>query len=180
MRRGIANAAGTALLSDRAKKSRLATFSAADNGASFLGSKDFPADLVAACLRNDPKGILFGTGTVPASSKSTAQSSSLSVSEEQRLRGVLDSLHLKGKKFLVCSGADDKLVPYAMSEPFVSFFEEATRTWYADAEIMVENKVYDGVGHAFSEGMVEDSCQFLLDAVAAAGEAAGSESKAKI
>ncbi|GKT91218.1 alpha/beta-hydrolase [Colletotrichum tofieldiae] len=104
------------LLSDRAKKSKLATFSAEDNGVSFLGSRDFPPDLVASCLRHDPKGILFGTGAVPASA------GSLSGDERRRLRGVLDGLRLGNKKFLVCSGAEDKLVPYKMSEPFVDFF----------------------------------------------------------
>ncbi|GKT44921.1 uncharacterized protein ColSpa_05102 [Colletotrichum spaethianum] len=164
-----------ALLSDRAKKSKLATFSAADDGASFLGSRDFPPDLVASCLRHDPKGILFGTGAVPATAES------LSEDERKRLRGVLDGLRLGNKKFLVCSGADDKLVPYKMSEPFVEFFAGALGTWYADEGVALENKVYEGVGHAFSQGMVEDSLRFLIDAVAEKdGGHGGEERKAKI
>ncbi|GJC79713.1 hypothetical protein ColLi_02551 [Colletotrichum liriopes] len=164
-----------ALLSDRAKKSKLATFSAEDNGVSFLGSRDFPPDLVASCLRHDPKGILFGTGAVPASA------GSLSGDERGRLRGVLDGLRLGNKKFLVCSGAEDKLVPYKMSEPFVDFFAGAVETWYAGEGVVLENKVYEGIGHAFSEGMVEDSLRFLVDAVAAKdGSQGGEERRAKI
>ncbi|KZL68430.1 hypothetical protein CI238_00183 [Colletotrichum incanum] len=164
-----------ALLSDRAKKSKLATFSAEDNGASFLGSRDFPPDLVASCLRHDPKGVLFGTGAVPASAES------LSAEERQRLRDVMDGLRLGNKKFLVCSGAEDKLVPYKMSEPFVDFFAGAVGTWYADEGVVLENKVYEGVGHAFSEGMVEDSLRFLVDAVAEKdGGQGGGERRAKI
>ncbi|OHE90863.1 hypothetical protein CORC01_13840 [Colletotrichum orchidophilum] len=161
-----------ALLSDRARLSKLATFSGQDNGASFLGSQDFPPDLVASCLRHDPKGILFGIDPVSSNITDDAE-------EQQRLRGVLDGLRLHGKKFLVCSGGEDKLVPYAMSAPFVDFLTAATGTWYGGAGVEVENKVYEGVGHAFSEGMVEDSVRFLVDAVAGkdAGGAAGSKSK---
>ncbi|KAL0942821.1 uncharacterized protein CTRU02_200707 [Colletotrichum truncatum] len=158
-----------ALMSDRAQRSKLSTWSADDAGASFLGSKDFPSDLVSACLRNDPKGILFGTGPILAAQ-------SLPESERQRLRDILDA-RVRGKKFLVCSGGDDKLVPYSKAKPLVEFFEEATRTWYADAGVTFENIVYEGVGHAFSEDMIEDSCRFLLAAVASAGVAGGSRSK---
>uniref|UniRef100_L2FPI3 Uncharacterized protein n=1 Tax=Colletotrichum fructicola (strain Nara gc5) TaxID=1213859 RepID=L2FPI3_COLFN len=160
-----------ALMSDRAQRSKLATFSAEDAGASFLGSRDFPPDLVAACLRHDPKGILFGTGSVPTSAVAEA-------AEQQRLRGLLDA-RVRGKKFLVCSGGDDKLVPYSKAKPFVDFFQEATRTWYADGGVVFENIVYEGVGHAFSEGMIEDSCRFLLDVVNGAAEK-GAESRSKI
>ncbi|KAJ0374451.1 hypothetical protein COL26b_007366 [Colletotrichum chrysophilum] len=152
-------------------RSKLATFSAEDAGASFLGSRDFPPDLVAACLRHDPKGILFGTGPVPTSAVAEA-------AEQQRLRGLLDA-RVRGKKFLVCSGGDDKLVPYSMAKPFVDFFQEATRTWYADGGVVFENIVYEGVGHAFSEGMIEHSCRFLLDVVNGAAEK-GAESRSKI
>ncbi|KAI3535162.1 hypothetical protein CABS01_12137 [Colletotrichum abscissum] len=169
-----------ALLSDRARLSKLATFSAQDNGASFLGSRDFPPDLVASCLRHDPKGILFGTGAVPTPDSLTTEDNA---EERKRLRGVLDGLRLHGKKFLVCSGGEDKLVPYAMSAPFLEFLTAATGTWYRDAGVEVENKVYEGVGHAFSEGMVEDSVRFLVDAVAgkdAGGVGAEAGEKSKI
>ncbi|KAK2729591.1 hypothetical protein CKAH01_02565 [Colletotrichum kahawae] len=161
-----------ALMSDRAQRSKLATFSEEDAGASFLGSRDFPPDLVAACLRHDPKGILFGTGPVPTASVVPE------AAEQQRLRGLLDA-RVRGKKFLVCSGGDDRLVPYAKAKPFVDFFQEATRTWYADGGVVFENIVYEGVGHAFSEGMIEDSCRFLLDVVNGAAEK-GAESRSKI
>lgn len=167
----------TALLSDRARLSKLSTFSAQDDGASFLGSRDFPPDLVASCLRHDPKGILFGTGAVPTPDSLTTEDNA---EEQKRLRGVLDGLRLHGKKFLVCSGGEDKLVPYAMSAPFLEFLTAATGTWYRDAGVEVENKVYEGVGHAFSEGMVEDSVRFLVDAVAGkdvGGAGAGEKSK---
>ncbi|KAK1995739.1 hypothetical protein LX36DRAFT_712914 [Colletotrichum falcatum] len=163
------------LLSDRAKKSKLATFSVEDNGASFFGSRDFPPGLVASCLRHDPKGMLFGTGAVPAAAEGIPED------EMRHLRGALDRLRVGGKKFLICSGAEDKLVPYKISEPFIEFFAEAAGTWYADEGIALENNVYEGVGHAFSERMVEDSLRFLVDAVAEKdGRRGGEDRRARI
>ncbi|TEA20031.1 hypothetical protein C8034_v008739 [Colletotrichum sidae] len=159
------------LMMDRAKKSKLATWRSEDSGASFLGSRDFPPDLVDACLNRDPKGILFGTGVIPPATEDVSEA------EKQRLRGLLDAHHVKGKKFLVCSGADDKLVPYDKSRAFIDFFEMATKSWYADAGVTFENVVYEGVGHTFSEGMVEDSIRFLLDAVKNAGGRVGGKAK---
>ncbi|KAK2015318.1 hypothetical protein LZ32DRAFT_170934 [Colletotrichum eremochloae] len=164
-----------ALLSDRAKKSKLATFSADDDGASFLGSRDFPPGLVASCLRHDPKGMLFGTGAVPATAEGVPED------ERRRLRAALGRLRVGGKKFLICSGAEDKLVPYKMSEPFIEFFAGAAGTWYADEGVTIKNNVYGGVGHAFSERMVEDSLRFLVDAVAEKdGGSSGEEKRARI
>lgn len=150
------------LLSDRARLSRRETFRAEDGGSSFLGSRDFPRDLVRACLRHDPKGILFGTGGVRDRGPEEKDEG-----ERDRLRGLLDA-RVRGKKVLVCSGGDDKLVPYKASAPFVGFLERAAETWYADGGMVVVNKVYDGVGHVFSPAMVEDAVAFLLNEVAAA------------
>ncbi|KAH8911922.1 hypothetical protein BR93DRAFT_33559 [Coniochaeta sp. PMI_546] len=149
------------LMRDRARLSKLATYSAEDQGASFAGSRDFPPALVEACKKLDPKGILFGTSAVPAPGAT-------SEAEQRRLRAVLDE-RVKGKKFLVCSGGDDKLVPYRCSQPFIDWFKDAARTWYADGDVYVEDKVYAGVGHAFSSEMVEDAVRFVVNV--AGGEA---------
>lgn len=142
---------------DRARLSKLATYSSEDEGASFAGSKDFPPALVGACKKLDPKGILFGTSAVPAPGAT-------SEAEQKRLRAILDG-KVKGKKFLVCSGGEDKLVPYRCSQPFMDWFKDATRTWYADGNVYVEDNIYAGVGHAFSPEMVEDVIRFVLDVV---------------
>ncbi|KAM7196501.1 hypothetical protein V8F20_006975 [Naviculisporaceae sp. PSN 640] len=140
------------MLSHRAKKSRLATFSAADNGATFLGSKDFPASLVNACVKQDPRGILFGTSEVNTKNLSTKQQDIL----QERLGG---------KKILVCSGGADKLVPYSCSEPFLSWLKDAV---VKEKNIEVDDLVYEGVGHQFSPQMVEDAIKFVVDVVAGA------------
>ena len=144
-------------MKDRARLSKLATYTK-DDGATFIGSKDFPPALVEACKKLDPKGILFGSGPIPAPGAT-------SEAEQKRLRAILDA-RVKGKKFLVCHGGEDKLVPYRCSKPFMDWFKDASRTWYADGGVYVEDKVYDGVGHAFSSGMVEDAIRFVVDVVA--------------
>ncbi|KAK4242533.1 hypothetical protein C8A03DRAFT_29295 [Achaetomium macrosporum] len=145
------------LLSDRARLSKLPTYSAQDEGASFLGSKDFPPSLVEACKRLDPKGIFFGTSAVPDAYASGEEDEAARKTVQQRLCG---------KKFLLCSGGDDKLVPYRCSEQFLQWFKQATGAWFKEERVSVDDRVYPGIGHTFSEDMVTDAVAFIVDAVA--------------
>ncbi|KAI1081496.1 hypothetical protein F5B20DRAFT_67394 [Whalleya microplaca] len=150
------------LIKDRARLSKLETFSQADDGASFLGSRDFPDALVAACGKYDPKGILFRTGDVP--------SLPISDVEQTRLRPLLDA-RVPGKRLQVLSGDADKLVPYAAGAPFLDFFKDAADTWYKDSGVSVEDIVYPGVAHTFTADMRKDAVRFILDTVASADDA---------
>ncbi|TVY68807.1 hypothetical protein LSUE1_G008659 [Lachnellula suecica] len=136
------------VMSDRARLTKLQTYTSS-NGAKFLGSKDFPHALVASCKKWDPKGILFGTSEVTSG-------------PSEDIRGLLNS-KIKGKRILVCSGGADKLVPYHCSEPFLNFLKDATEGWYKDGGVYLEDNVYAGVGHAYSEGMVKDTTRFVSD-----------------
>ncbi|RYP89870.1 hypothetical protein DL770_004022 [Monosporascus sp. CRB-9-2] len=148
------------LLKDRARKSKLETY-LGDEGASFLGSKDFPEALISACQKYDPKGILFGAGDIPPAPITTA--------EQERLRPILDS-KIRGKRFQVLSGSADKLVPYSAGVPFLDFFKDAVATWYRDGNVYVEDNVYPEVGHQFDQEMVKDAVRFILDTVSQADE----------
>jgi pimeloyl-ACP methyl ester carboxylesterase len=151
----------TDLLSDRARLSKLSTYSAQDDGASFIGSKDFPPSLVDACRKSDPKAIFFGASPVPDANASAAN--------DENVRQILRD-RLRGKKFLLCSGGEDKLVPYRCSEPFLQWFTQATGSWFKEEGVSVDNRVYPGVGHSFSADMITDSVQFVVDAVASADQ----------
>lgn len=142
-------------MSDRARRTKLDTWDPEDNGRSFFGSRHFPSDLVALCRRADPKALLFGRKSVPESCDEK---------EQKKLAKILDG-KVRGKKFLLCSGAEDKLVPYRASEKFVRFFTDAVTGWYKDGNVSVENNVYEGAGHEFSEAMVKDSLRFVVDAL---------------
>lgn len=139
-------------MGDRAAEARL------DAGASFLGSRYFPPDLIATCLAHDPKAILFGNKPTPSTTPSS--------SEQSRLRSILES-RVRGKRLLLCSGAEDALVPYANSKPLASLLKEATGEsgWCRDAGVVIDDRVYDGVGHRFSAAMVEDAVRFLVKSV---------------
>jgi hypothetical protein len=139
-------------MSDRARLSKLQTYTSS-NGATFLGSKDFPSALVASCQKWDPKGLLFGVGDIISNPSAEKQS---------RLRMILNS-KVKGKSVLVCSGGADKLIPYHASAPFMEFLTKAVKGWYNDGNVYVEDNVYNGIGHAYSEGMSIDVRRFICD-----------------
>lgn len=149
------------MMSDRARLSKLRTYPTS-NGSNFLGSVDFPKALILSCEKGDPKGMLFGTSDINAN---------LSGEEQKRLRDLLDA-KLKGKRVLVCSGGDDKLVPYHCSEPFLAFLKQVASGWYKDGGVCVEDNVYTGVGHAYSEGMAKDTTRFVSDLLASSGKPA--------
>jgi len=136
----------------------LDTYTAADGGASFLGSSDFPPSLVGACRRFDPSGILFGTGrpvwTPPADGGDGAHA--------ERLR--LEAQKISGKRFLVCSGADDKLVPYGCSEPLLAYLKTAAKE-FPTLNLTIQDNIYPGVGHVFSKEMVTDAVAFVVESV---------------
>jgi hypothetical protein len=142
-------------MSDRARLSKLKTYTRS-NGVDFVGSKDFPKALVASVKKWDPKGLLFGTSEIQVNP---------SENEQKRLREMLDA-KIKCKKLLVCSGGADKLVPYHCAEPFMQFLKNAASGWYKDGNVYVEDNVYLGVGHAYSEGMVKDTTRFVSDILA--------------
>ena len=153
-----------ALIKDRARRSKLQTYDVADDGARFLGSSSFPPDCVASCILNDPKALFFREGDV--STVATAE-------QQEAWKAMLDGKGMKGKRLLVCSGADDRLVPFAHSRPFVEWLEDASRTWYKEGGMYLESKVYSGVGHALGLGMVQDALRFVVDSLVVKVEAEG-------
>ncbi|KAI9647817.1 hypothetical protein NHQ30_004205 [Ciborinia camelliae] len=155
------------VMTDRARLSKLQTYTSTQ-GADFQGSKDFPLALMASLRKWDPKGIIFGASEIPTTP---------TIAKQELYKPILDQ-RIKGKRILVCSGADDKLVPYHCSEPFMQFLKNATSGWYKDGNVYVEDNVYPGVGHAFSDGMLKDTIRFVNDTLVgkSSGEVA-SESK---
>ncbi|KAI5861175.1 hypothetical protein GGS23DRAFT_156981 [Durotheca rogersii] len=144
------------LLQDRARLSRLQTYSAEDSGASFFGSRDFPGVLVGACRKYDPKGMLFGTGEIPEE---------LTAAEKDRLR-TLVSDKIGGKRLQVLSGGKDKLVPYRAGQNFMKFLADAAGTWLKHADIYLEDNVYPDAAHEFTVEMRDAATRFVLETVA--------------
>jgi len=80
------------------------------------------------------------------------------------VRRRLEAQKLVGKRFLVCSGADDKLVPYRCSEPFMTYFTKAAEA-FPDLKLSVQDNVYPGTGHVFSEQMTKDAVNFIVESI---------------
>lgn len=156
-------------MTDRARLSKLDSYTKND-GASFLGSQDFPTALVKSVETADPKGLLFSTSEI---------SISPSEAEQRRLKTILDS-RIKGNSILVCSGGADKLVPYRCSEAFLMFLKNAVGSWYKDGEFYVEDIIYEGVGHKFTEEMLKDAVRFVNNAVARSSQLSHSISKIQL
>lgn len=153
-------------MTDRAKRADLDTGSAP-----LLGSRFFPKTLLSTLCAHDPRAILFGPG-------GSLPSLPLPAAEQARLRAVLDA-RVRGKKVLLCSGGDDALVPYARSRPLLAVLKDAAGGWYADGGLVVDDRVYAGVGHRFSKDMVGDAVEFLVRVVGE-GPRGGREERARI
>lgn len=147
----------TDLMADRAQLSKREAY-LTSNGTQFFGSKDFPDTLISSVLKRDPKALLFGRGEVKHRPSEI---------EQRYLRRILDSC-VRGKSLLICSGGDDKLVPYRCSEPFLRFVKEATQSWYSDGDLHVEDIVYPGVGHEYTVEMINATSRFVTDAMSGA------------
>lgn len=146
-------------MSDRAANAGL------DYGESFLGSKYFPSPLIQLASTCDPKAWLFSSNPLP----------SLPLAEDERVRiaSLLDSRGLRGprgKPLLLQSGERDQLVPYKNTEPMAKLLA-------AVGGVSVDDRVYEGVGHAFSADMVKDAVAFLVKATI---DGPRKESQAKI
>ena len=148
------------LMSDRAALSKLDTWTESDPpGATFLGSKDFPKGLVDAVEKYDPAGLFLGE--VSARSDETYEREP-SEMEKKRLRPIMKTC-LQGKRVLNLSGGADKLVPYKCGEPFLRWLKRATsgEGWLSDVDMVLEDVVFEGVGHEMSPGMIKEVIRFI-------------------
>ena len=147
-------------MSDRARLSKRKTWKESDPpGATFLGSADFPNGLVEAVEKYDPAGLLLGE--VSAKSNENYESEP-SDKEKMRLMPLMKST-LQGKRILNLSGSADKLVPYKCGEPFIKWLKKAAGPdgWFSDGRLILEDIVFDGVGHEMSPGMLTEALRFV-------------------
>jgi hypothetical protein len=70
---------------------------------------------------------------------------------------------LLGKKYLLCFGADDQLVPHRISQPFIDSLKGSIKESSTSSPTWLEEVVYPNTGHEFSPGMVAKSVKFACD-----------------
>ena len=149
------------LMSDRARLSKLPTYmNSKPPGSTFIGSNDFPQGLVEAVNKYDPAGFLWS----PLKSTRPGQEHLSEVSaDDKAVLSPLMARSLGNKRILNLSGGADKLVPYKCSEPFLLWLKKAIGQggWYEQGGVVLEDMIFDGVGHMVSPEMVPEIIRFI-------------------
>lgn len=153
----------TRLMSNRARLSKLKTWTGTSPpGSKFLGSEDFPDGLVQAVEMYDPTALCLGI----RSHSKVSFDEDPSLSERERLVPLLRAC-LGGKRILNLAGGADKLVPYKHSEPFLRWLKRAVSPhgWFSDGGVVLEDIVFDGVGHETSPSMLREAIRFITESL---------------
>lgn len=150
----------TRLMTDRARLSKLPSYTeSTPPGAAFLGSSDFPSALLSAVARCDPAGLLL-----PGHFNPTGADPEVGKPATERMKVLLRE-RLHGKHILNLSGKEDKLVPYAAGEPFLKVFKRVLEE-EPGLDIEFQDILFDGVGHAFPQAMVDKSAEWICGLLA--------------
>ena len=163
------------LMKDRARLTKLGSWTeSSPPGSAFVGSRDFPQDLVVAVEAYDPAGLFLG----PIAQRSNESYTRERSHEEKQKLIPLMKRTLQGKRVLNLSGREDKLVPYSQSEPFLTWLKNATRDWLGNSEVVFKDVIFDGVGHAMTPPMVDEAIAFMAESLEQVeGRLSGSVSK---
>lgn len=149
------------LMSDRARLSKLPSWTkSSPPGMHFLGSPEFPAELLKAVGMHDPAAMLLGKPDRPVRQMIEGLPS---VTEQANLLPLLKRT-VEGKRILNLSGADDKLVPYRCGQAFVEYLKSAIApgSWFSGG-LYLEDLQFDDVGHQMSPAMVQQAFRFVAD-----------------
>jgi pimeloyl-ACP methyl ester carboxylesterase len=164
------------LMADRARLSKLPTWTDSDPpGRNFLGSKDFPHSLLAAVRQYDPASMLLGQTQIPDKDAAFKQGPLPDPSDEdkERLRPIL-TRRLGGKRILQISGGSDKLVPYRVFEPILTWLKKAFAQggWFADGGVHFEDIIFEAATHQFTPAMMNEVLRFLAETMTASDNSA--------
>lgn len=154
-----------ALMTDRARLSKLPTYLQPSDapGSQFLGSRHFPSSLLEIVRKRDPAAFL-----------TDGISGSLS-RDEYGIKSIeVINRYLGGKRILCMSGATDKLVPYRLTESFMTWLKNHAATGSTvsmgsgpikKADLWVEDTVYQNTAHDFTEAMMGEALDFIHKSV---------------
>ena len=150
-------------MSDRARLSKLESWTPGSlPESSFFGSKDFPTGLVEAVEKYDPAGLFLGT-TLPRTDADYVADPSKAAMQTS---GSLLKSSLRGKRILNMAGGSDKLVPYHCVSPFLQWLKhETTKDGWLDAPLLVEDIVFEGVGHEMTSSMLGELIRFTSESL---------------
>lgn len=147
-------------MSDRARLSKIDSWtSSSPPGLHFLGSKDFPTGLIDAVRKYDPAGLFMEQFQAHADENYTR------IPSDREKENLLSTLKrsLQGKRILNLAGGADKLVPHRLTKPFLDWLKDAASPHgiFGNEGLVIEEIVYDGVGHEMAPAMVADMDRFI-------------------
>ena len=157
----------TRLLSDRARLSKRKTWTESSSpGRDFLGSSDFPPALIEVIKRNDPAGLIWSLPGLNWRKDQEHLHITLTDDERQALLPTITRC-FGNKRILNLSGGADKLVPYAHSKPFIDWLKtvNAQGGWFEGSGLVLEDIVFDGVGHEVPSSMVTEMVRFVKESL---------------
>jgi hypothetical protein len=152
-------------MSDRARLSKRKSWTR-DQGATFMGSEDFPQGLIEALRRYDPAALLWGQ--LKNEGARSGQEYLHEVTDENKATLVpIMARTLGNKRILNLSGGRDKLVPYHASKPWLDWAKKAIGEggWFEDGGLVLEDVLIDGCGHEVPYEMVPYMVRFVIKTV---------------
>ncbi|KIW89047.1 uncharacterized protein Z519_10532 [Cladophialophora bantiana CBS 173.52] len=164
----------TRLMTDRARLSKRKTYtSSSPPGRDFLGSADFPPSLVEAVKKSDPAGSIWSMPGLHWRKDQERLHTDLTDEEKAVLLPVMTRC-FGNKRLLNLSGGADKLVPYAHSKPFIDWLKAVSGKggWFEGSGFMLEDIVFEGVGHDVPSSMVPNMVRFVRETLEDEGVAA--------
>jgi pimeloyl-ACP methyl ester carboxylesterase len=153
------------MMSDRARLSKRKSWTR-DQGATFMGSEDFPQGLIEALRRYDPAALLWGQ--LKNEGARSGQEYLHEVTDENKATLVpIMARTLGNKRILNLSGGRDKLVPYHASKPWLDWAKKAIGEggWFEDGGLVLEDVLIDGCGHEVPYEMVPYMVRFVIKTV---------------
>lgn len=151
-------------MSDRARLSKIDNWtSSSPPGLHFIGSKDFPTGPIDAVQKYDPVGLFMAQFQTRTDENYTQV---LSDREKENLMSALKKF-LQGKRILNLAGGADKLVPHRFTKPFLNWLQDAASPQgiFRNEGLVVEEIVYNGVGHELAPAMVKDMNRFIAESL---------------
>lgn len=156
------------LMSDRARLTKRKTWTESQ-GKDFFGSGDFTMGLVDAVEKVDPVGV-FGKALRDTGRRRGQEWLESGVTEEEK--AVLMPLMTRAfanKRVMLLSGGKDKLVPYAIGEPFLKWLKGVIGEggWFdaVRSGFVFEDMVFEGVGHECPPKMVPYMVRWVNEAM---------------
>lgn len=152
------------LMCHRAQTSNLDSWTGSSPpGSRFLGSEDFPNNLVKAVNTYDPAGMFRGSSLDREDPRFSDEPSK---AEKMRLIPIFRK-SLQKKRILNLAGGSDTLVPYQCAKPFLQWLKNATSKdgWFREGQVLIKDIVYEGVGHVMTLEMAKEAVRFVAESL---------------